>query len=97
MKNDYEDKKILLKRFKEALIKDDEAQLIKIAEELEPMIPNDKVEEVDMLVMGFFTLCQLYGQGLIKELNTESIEEAILERLIDSPKLEVEKIRRIRV
>lgn len=91
------DKKILLEQLKEAIIKDDEAQLTKIAEELEPMIPNDKVEEVDMLVMGFFTLCQLYGQGLIKELKCESIEEAILERLIDSPKLEIEKIRRIRV
>jgi hypothetical protein len=89
--------KRLLERFKEAIIKDDEAQLIKIAEELDPMIPNDKVEDIRMLFAGFVSLDLLYKQGLIKELKCESIEDAILERLIDNPKLEVEKIRRIRV
>jgi len=78
--------KRLLEQLKEALIKDDEAQVTKIAGELDTLIPNDKLADISALTIGFVTLYHLHTDGLIKELNIESIERAILERLSDSPK-----------
>jgi hypothetical protein len=86
-----ENKKILLERFKEAIFNNDITSASTVASELRQLISEDKLSDIRILTDGFVSLCLLYSKGYIKEPSLEGIEEAILERLKDKPKLDVVK------
>jgi len=81
-------KERLLERYKEAFIKEELYQQEILVKAIRQLISKDKSDELDILFKGLISFCKVYNKAkLVKDPSLESIEEAILERLKDSSKV----------